>query len=496
MTATLREAQTVTDLVEIIARGALARAGLLSGQDIENAAALAAQVANSDLETLRVLFTDQHGILRGKTIVASAFPSIFTSGIAVTSTLLLKDTSHRTVFPIWSADSGIKAGPMQGASDILLVPDPATFRTLPWSPHSALILCDTAFKSGAPISFASRSVLKTALPKLAAKNIEMVVGLEVEFHVYERLDPKLAHAQATMPGQAPETRNLAQGYQFLTETRYGELEDVMDELRRCCQAMKLPVRSMEVEMGPSQFEFTFDPASPLEHADNMVIFRTMVKEVCARRGLHATFMCRPKIENGAASGWHLHQSLVDARTGENLMMPDAEGALTPRAGQWIAGLLEHAAASCLLTTPTVNGYKRYQPFQLAPDRIQWGRDNRGAMIRGLMNPGDTASRVENRVAETTANPYYFFASQILSGLDGIARNLQAPAAVETPYDSDAQSLPKSLVAAIERFEESALYRSELGDEFVDYLVHIKRAEWDRYLMTVSEWEQNEYFSLY
>ena len=170
--------------------------------------------------------------------------------------------------------------------------------------------------------------------------------------------------------------------------------------------------------------------------------------------------------------------------------------LSSVASGWIAGLLKHAADCCLLTTPTVNGYKRYRPHQLAPDRIQWGRDNRGAMIRALTTPGDNASRVENRVAEPTANPYYYFASQILSGLDGVNQNLSAPAAVETPYDSDAEVLPDSLLSAIERFEQSDFLRAELGDVFVDYLSRIRRAEWERYHIAVSEWEQAEYFSLY
>ena len=485
----------MTDHRPGIAAGALAQAGLLSEAAIDAGAALLAQIASSDTETVRVLFADQHGILRGKTIVASALPSIFTAGMAAPSTLFLKDTSHRTVFPVWSADPGIEGG-MSGASDILMVPDPATFRKLPWSPHSAWIFCDTRFRSGAAIPFAPRDVLKSAIARLADRGMALTVGLEVEFQVFEIVDPRHDHSAATMPGQPVQTRNLAQGYQFLTETRYAELEPVMDDLRRSCQAMGLPIRSMEVEMGPSQFEFTFDPADPLSHADNMMMFRTMVKEVCARQGLHATFMCRPNLENAAASGWHLHQSVCDLSSGANLMIPDDAGQISDTASAWIAGLLEHAAESCLLTTPTINGYKRYQPHQLAPDRIQWGRDNRGAMVRGLMNPGDPASRIENRVAETTANPYYYFASQILCGLHGIERGLRAPDPVETPYDADVPQLPDSLLTAIELFEGSDFYRAALGDVFVDYLARIRRAEWFRYHKAVSEWEQAEYFGLY
>lgn len=485
----------MADVKTRIAQGKLARLGLLNSESVAKAAELVSEVANSELETIRVLFADQHGILRGKTIVASAFESIFTTGIAVPSTLLLKDTAHKTVFPVWSVDLGI-AGGMAGAADILMLPEPSTFQKLPWSDQSAWIFCEPRYKSGDPIPFSPRGVLKSAIADLTAAGLEMVVGLEVEFHVFERIDAMHDHASATMPGEPVKTRNLAQGYQFLTETRYAELETVMNDLRRQCQAINLPIRTMEVEMGPSQFEFTFDPADPLTHADNMMVFRTMVKEVCEQKGLHATFMCLPKLENAAASGWHLHQSIVDPKTGQNLMMPEKDGKLSKTARGWIAGLLAHAAESCLLTTPTVNGYKRYRPHQLAPDRIQWGFDNRGGMVRAIMSPDDSASRVENRVAETTANPYYFFASQILSGLDGLNRELVPPEAVENPYDADVDALPDSLLSAIQHFEDSTFYREKMGDVFVDYLSHIKRAEWDRYHLEVSDWEQREYFGLY
>ena len=478
-----------------IADGWLAKTGLLDHADIELAAELIKQIDEQNIETVRILFTDQHGIFRGKTIVASKLASVFRTGMAAPSTLLLKDTAHKTVFPVWSANSGA-AGELTGACDILMVPDPKTFRVLPWSPHSAWLMCDLGFKTGDPIPFAPRTVLRNAIDKLSATGKALIVGLEVEFHVFELTDPKLEHRNATMPGHAVETRNLSQGYQFLTETRYDQLEGIMDILRRHCHELGLPLTSMEIEMGPSQFEFTFDPSDPMTHADNMMMFRTMVKEVCARNGLHATFMSSPKLDNVAASGWHLHQSLIDTDTGRNLMMPAQNESLTGVASQWIGGLLDNAAACTLLTTPTVNGYKRYRPHQLAPDRIQWGCDNRGAMIRGLMTPGDNASRVENRVAEPAANPYYFFASQILSGLDGLNRGAVAPEPVENPYGSDATRLPTSLINAIDAFENSDFIRREFGDSFIDYLGCIHRSEWDRYHQAISEWEQNEYFNLY
>ena len=473
--------------------GALARSGALSGEAVARAAETVAAVEAEGLETVRVVFADPHGILRGKTITSEALTDAFASGIRATSTLLLKDISHRTAFPVWS-DTG--DAPMRGASDVLLVPVPDTFRRVPWSPHSALVHCDVALPSGEPVPFASRRILRAACDRLSERSLRAVMGLEVEFQVFEVIDPAREHADTTMPARAPVTRALNQGYQYLTETRYGESEPLLDMLRRAAQSMGMPVRSVEIEMGPSQFEFTFAPGDPMTIADMAVNFRTMVKEVCHREGLLASFMARPRLPNAASNGWHIHQSVTDA-VGRNLFTPGADGALTSTASGWIAGLLRHAAASCIATTPTVNGYKRYTAYRLAPNRIGWGEDNRGAMLRALLAPGDPASRVENRAADSTANPYFALAFQILSGLDGLENGLTPPPPLASPYDDDeAELLPRSLLAAIERFEGSETYRAALGDEFVSYLARLKRAEWDRYLMTVSEWEHAEYFTAF
>ena len=477
---------------ERIQAGALARSGAYSGEDLARAEETVAVVEAEGIETVRMVFADPHGILRGKTVTAEALTDAFASGIRAASTLLLKDVSHRTVFPVWS-DTG--EAPMRGASDLLLVPVPDTFRPVPWSPHSALIHCDVAMPSGEPVPFASRRILRAACDRLSERGLRAVMGLEVEFQVFEVTDPAREHADTTMPARPPATRALNQGYQYLTETRYGESEALLDLLRRTAQSMGMPVRSVEIEMGPSQFEFTFAPGDPMTIADMAVTFRTMVKEVCHREGLLASFMARPRLPNAASNGWHVHQSVTDA-SGRNLFTPGADGALTPTASGWMAGLLRHAAASCIATTPTVNGYKRYTAYELAPNRIGWGEDNRGAMLRALLVPGDPASRVENRVADSTANPYFALAFQILSGLDGLENGLAPPPPLANPYDDDAELLPASLLAAIERFEGSEMYRSALGDEFVSYLTRLKRAEWGRYLMTVSEWEHMEYFTAF
>jgi glutamine synthetase len=275
------------------------------------------------------------------------------------------------------------------------------------------------------------------------------------------------------------------------------MEPVLEIIRRDVLALGLPLRSVEVEFGPSQCEFTFAPTKGLTPADNMVLFRSAVKQIARRHGYHATFMCRPKLPNVFASGWHLHQSIVSRTSGENAFMTKNEGeVLSAFARQYLAGLLTHARASAVFTTPTINGYKRYRTYSLAPDRAIWGRDNRGVMIRVLGGPNDAATRLENRIGEPAANPYLYMASQILSGLDGVDRKLDPGPSADTPYETRAALLPKTLSEAVAALNDDPFFRGAFGEKFVDYYVHIKNAEIERFQAEVSEWEHREYFEMF
>jgi len=476
--------------------GFVARHGLRDDDGEARAREVADMVRAGAFKTLRISFADQHGILRGKTVNADAVADALANGVAMTTTLLLKDTSHRTVFPVWRADAVLGLDALRGASDFLMVPDPATFRELPWAPGTGWMLSDLYFPDGSKVSLSTRALARDALDELAAQGYVYRTGLEVEFHVMRLLDAKLAARDATHPASPPEVELLAHGYQYLTESRYDELEPVMELLRETAVALALPVRSMEVEFGPSQVEFTFHPVNGLAQADNMVLFRSAVKQVCRRHGYHATFMCRPHLPNLFSSGWHLHQSLVDAASGANALVPDNDAELlSPLGRRFVAGLLAHARAACLFTTPTINGYKRYRPYTLAPDRVHWGRDNKAAMIRIVGGPGDAGTRIENRVAEPAANPYLYYAAQVHSGLDGVARNLEPPEPSDAPYETDAPALPASLAESIAAAREDAVLCAGLGESFVDYFASIKEAEIARFMAEVTDWEQREYFEM-
>jgi glutamine synthetase len=475
----------------------VARHALWSDEQKEAAARLRRIVEDQKLETIRLSFADQHGILRGKTLVAAEALASLESGCSITTTMLAKDTSHRTVFPVFTAGGGFGMKEMEGAADVLMVADPTTFRVLPWSPTTGWVLCDIYFADGRPIPFSTRHVFRGVIDQLDKRGYDFVAGLEVEFHLFKLDDPRMAPEDAGQPGQPPQVHLLSHGYQYLTEQRYDQMEPALDIIRRDITALGLPLRSVEVEFGPSQCEFTFAPKKGLVPADNMVLFRSAVKQIARRHGYHATFMCRPKLPNVFASGWHLHQSIVARGSGENAFMTKNGGEALSEFGRgYLAGLLQHARASAVFSTPTINGYKRYRSYSLAPDRAIWGRDNRGVMIRVLGGPGDSATRLENRIGEPAANPYLYMASQVLAGLDGIDRKLAPPASADTPYETKAALLPKSLREAVFALLEDNFFRTALGAEFVDYYVHIKNAEIERFQAEVSDWEHREYFEMF
>ncbi|MGH8518578.1 MAG: glutamine synthetase family protein [Panacagrimonas sp.] len=445
------------------------------------------------IKAVRFSFADQHGVLRGKTLSASAAEAAMDRGVTVTSTLLLKDTSHRTVFPAFTPGAGVGMNEMQGAADILMIPDETTFRILPWAPDTGWFLCDLKFPDGREVPFSTRAILNRSLERLERSGYEFVAGLEVEFHVFKIRDPHLQPADAGQPGNPPDVELLTTGYQLLTEHKYDQLDAVVELLRKNLEELQLPLRSFELEFGPSQLEFTLAPQPGMAAADSMILLRSAVKQIARRHGYHATFMCRPKLPNVMSSGWHLHQSLK--KNGVNVFASDKDD-LSDLGKQYLAGLLAHARGAAALATPTVNGYKRYRPYSLAPDRVIWGKENRGAMLRVIGGPRDANTRIENRIGEPAANPYLYFASQIYSGTDGIERRLALPRPAETPYEAKAEMLPGTLAEALQYLRDDRGLVDCFGKAFVDYYCRIKEAEIARFNLEVSDWEHREYFDLF
>jgi glutamine synthetase len=487
-----------------VAASFVERHGLWTDAQTRAAKAAAQAIKKQKLELVRFSFADQHGVLRGKTVVAADAPGLMQAGVTMTTTLLAKDTAHKTAWPVFTPGGGFAMAEMQGGGDFVMVADPTTFRVLPWAPNTGWLLCDIVFTNGKPVPFSTRQILRDALARLRMSGFDYLAGLEVEFHLFKLENSRLSPDNATWPPRAPEVSLLNQGYQYLTESRFDQIDAALEPIRRGVMALGLPLRSVEVELGPSQCEFTLRPQTGLDAADTMILFRAATKQIARRHGLLASFMCRPAQPNLFSSGWHLHQSLIARKSGGNAFAGNGREGLSAMGLHFLAGLLGHAQAAAAFSTPTVNGYKRYRAYTLAPDRATWARDNRGVMVRVLGLPGDAATHLENRVGEPAANPYLYMASQIYAGLDGVAEKRDPGPSADTPYETKAPALPKDLREALAALRASEMFRKVFGHVFVDYYAHLKEAEFARFkaeandvdTSNVTAWEQNEYFDLF
>jgi glutamine synthetase len=467
--------------------------------DEQHAAAddLRERIKTDGIRQVRLGWADQHGLVRGKTLVADDFIQSLEQGRDMQSAVLVMDTTNNPIVPFFAPAGGLGIAEIEGMGDAVLVPDPTTFRTLPWVASTGWVLSDMYYTNGKDVNLSTRGILKRALLELEKRGFTYVAGLEVEFYITKLDDPQLSCEASGWPPNPPTVSTIAHGYQYLTENRNDEIDAILQPLHDALVGVGLPLRSMEDEWGPGQCEFTFGPTPGITAADNMILFRTAVKQLCRRLGYHATFMCRPGLPNFFSSGWHLHQSLANVSDGDNAFVSDGGRHLSSIGERFAAGLLEHASASCLFTTPTVNGYKRYKPHSLAPVNTTWSLENRGSLLRVIGQPGDRHTHIENRAGEPAANPYLYMASQVVAGMDGMERELELPPpSTGDPYAADAKRLPRNLYEAAAALSESSLFRQAFGDSFVDYMVLLKESEMDRFMSTVTDWEHREYFDVF
>jgi glutamine synthetase len=444
-------------------------------------------------------------------VTVPAFLEALGSGYNINVATTTLDSAGARTFSSFTRGGGMGLDEMTGSPNITLVPDPATFRVLPWA-GVGWMLCDEYFDSGKPFHFSPRHLLRKQTRRLQERGLGYVVGLEVEWYLLRVAEEHLTEEHVGAPGTRGRpigTYPAEPGYSYHSESNLDLMQPVLAALVDAFQKLDLPLRSVENEWGPGQVECTFSAQSAMDAADALMLFRTATKQICRRMGYLATFMCRPALKGYYSSGWHLHQSVVDANARENLFAPKREGErLSPLGQGFLGGLLKHAAPATVFATPTVNGYRRFKPNSLAPDRAGWGYDHRGAMIRVLGGVGDPGTRMENRVGEPAANPYLYMLSQIVSGLDGVDNALDPGPEDDAPYQAERALLPKSLMEALDALERSALFRREVGDVFVDYFLKLKRNEAGRFLRYLEEhgmkqvpddptaWEQNEYFDFF
>ncbi|MFP4176310.1 MAG: glutamine synthetase family protein [Candidatus Brocadiia bacterium] len=430
-------------------------------------------VMEEDVKFIRLWFTDVLGSLKSFAITADELEGALEDGMGFDG-------------------SSIEGYARIEESDMVAMPDPETFRILPWRPTEggavARMFCDIRQPDGSPYDGDPRWVLRRNLEKAADMGYELYVGPELEFFYFE---------------DDESTRGLdAGGYFDLTPL------DVASDLRRdtilALEKMDIPVEYSHHEVAPSQHEIDLRYARALNMADHAMTYRLTVKEIALSHGAYATFMPKPIFgENG--SGMHTHMSLFDGDTNA-FFDADAPYHLSDLARSYIAGVLRHAREICSILAQWVNSYKRLVPGYEAPVYVSWARRNRSALVRVPMyKPGnEKATRMEVRCPDPACNPYLAFGVMLAAGLKGIEEGYELPDPIEedifemTPEQREERgitSLPGNLGEAIEATENSELVREALGDHVFNKFIENKKIEWDAYRTHVSQYELDKYLSI-
>lgn len=375
-----------------------------------------------------------------------------------------------------------------GFPDWFAVPDATTLRRLPWLEDIAAAICDLVDDAGRPVALAPRSVLRRVVEKAEAMGYEARFAIEYECYLLHA-DPALMKS-----GQQRGLRPLSRTWNAYSHLRLADTRPILGTFMKRMAEIGIPIEASHTELGYGAVEFAIAHAPALEAADRAMRAKAYLKELCAERGLVATFM--PKWDTAqSGSGGHVHQSLWQ-KGANRFIEGDAPSALC-RA--YAAGQLATLADLTAIFMPSINAYRRPNGAAWAPMNVSWGIDNRTAALRYIAKPSAGAARIEHRVSGADLNPYLAIAAQLAGGLHGIEQKLEAPApAIGNASTNPAyERLPRDLGEAAARLKASRLARALLGDTFVDHFSLSREVEWNlwqRWLTeTVTPWELDRYF---
>jgi glutamine synthetase len=427
------------------------------------------QLRAAGVDVVRVSYPDLIGVDRGRDVLLDQVSSATEHGLAFCRAVY-HTSPMADVVPV-------AGGLDQGLPDISVKPDLSTLTPLPWEPQAAWCLADAFLPDGSPAPEDPRHVARQVAERIHGLGYELVCGPELEFYVCERGQDGQWQRYANEPGNV------------YVVGRKGDPQGLLLHMLRQLRDAKLGVTAANHEFSPGQFEINLTHSSLLDAADRAFRLKSAVQEIARHRDLLATFMAKPFNEEGG-SGFHVHVSLTDP-SGANVF--GAGDALSDLGQYAIGGVLAHAPALSALLNPTINSYKRFGPDTLAPWLIDWGLDNRSAMVRIPPERGPGA-RMEVRLGDATANPYLGMAAIGAAVYLGLTGKIAPPEPL-TGYGYDPSRspiLPMRLPDALDALEADTDLKEVLGEYFVQSFLTYKRHEVQRFDRYVTDWESREY----
>ena len=427
------------------------------------------------IDEVECLVPDMAGIARGKILPAGRF----LEGMARRGLRIPEAVFVQTVTGDYPAE-GVISPTVQ---DVYMVPDPGTIRVVPWYPEpTAQVICDAQYLDGAPVEFASRTVLRRVLALYEARSWVPDVAPELEFFLVD------VNTDPDYPLESPIGRS---GRRETSRQSYGvdavnEFDPLFEDVYDFCEAQDIDIETLTHEAGAAQMEMNFNHGPPLALADQAFLFKRTVREAGLRHRIYATFMAKP-MQGQPGSSMHIHQCVRDAKTGRNLFA-QKNGEHSKLFLSHIAGLQKHLPAVMPLLAPNVNSYRRLTRHSDAPINTHWGHDNRTVGLRVPDSDADDR-RVENRVVGADANPYLALAASLACGYLGMTQRLKPRAPVEGSAYRLAHTLPRTLYDAISRFSGSRAIKELLGERFVEAVTLVRETELDAYQQVISSWER-------
>ncbi|MDR3493396.1 MAG: glutamine synthetase family protein [Ancalomicrobiaceae bacterium] len=447
---------------------------------VADAAAAAEWLAGRGLEDIECLVPDMAGVARGKMMPVEKF--VASTSMSIPGSIFLQTITGE--YP--EDEETFVADP--GDGDIVLVPDFATLAVVPWAKDpTAQVIHDAYHQDGRPVDLAPRQVLKRIIELYKHKGWRAVVAPEIEFYLVDR------NQDPDYPLKPPIGRSgrAETGRQSYSIAAVNEFDALFDDIYDYSEAQGLEIDTLIHEEGAAQMEINLLHGDPLALADQVFLFKRTIREAALKHGMYATFMAKP-IANEPGSAMHIHQSIVDTETGDNIFS-NALGGPTREFFAFIGGqqkLLPHVM--CMLA-PYVNSYRRLLRQSVAPINVHWGYDNRTVGLR-VPNSSPQARRVENRVPSSDANPYLAMAASLACGYIGMMEGYVP----EEPIDGSAYSLPfglpRGILEAVALFDESDELSEIFGKSFVSAYRAIKQAEFETFMRVISPWER-EYLLL-
>jgi glutamine synthetase len=432
------------------------------------------------IEDVECITPDLAGVPRGKMMPSSKFTS--NTSLALPSALY-----RHTISGEYPEETGnFRYEPRD--SDLKLVPDLSTLSIVPWeSDPTAQVICDIVGSNGNDVAYTPRNVLKNVVRLYHERGWRPVVAPEIEFYLvalnddpdYPLHPPKGRSGRSILGGQ---------GYSI---AGINEFDELIDDIYHFSEKQGLEIDTLIHEEGPAQLEINLRHGDPIELADQVFMFKRTIREAALKHGIYATFMAKP-MQGQPGSAMHIHQSVVDIKTGKNVFS-NPDGSASKEFFQFIGGMQRYVPGTLAMMAPYVNSYRRLTPDMSAPVNVAWGYDNRTTAFRIPVSDA-AARRVENRLPGSDANPYLALAASLACGLVGLNRKLKPDAAITSTANEDEIDLPRGLLEAVDLFEGDLDLRSVLGESFVSTYAAIKRAEFETFMEVISPWER-EYLLL-